>query len=383
MNADILVIGASPAGIAAAEKAAEAGAKIILVDRKEDVSQAHPANTFFKFMMDRAGEKIEKDYVLHELAGMKIISPGGRCVEIQTPGYFIDRPAFDVYHLSRLAVLGGEVLLGTEATGIKRDGNRMLTQTSGGVIRSKVVIAADGIESAMAAKMGLAGMRYPQDIAWAVEADVEAPGIGDASMFEYYVGKHSPGWKSTYSPRGGDYASLGVYARRHGRDVGVFFDRWVSRFEQIKGIRLKILRKHVCGDPIATIPDQMIADGFMVTGGAAGQSGIAYGMLAGKLCGEVAARAALGGDTSYRALSGYPKRWQAELGQEYRMGRLSLELLRKMSDPEIDTMAGMFEGEDLSFIRGGPLERMLRTSLFMMKKKPSSQFILLSAMLRR
>ncbi|HIH44441.1 MAG TPA: NAD(P)/FAD-dependent oxidoreductase [Candidatus Methanoperedenaceae archaeon] len=383
MDADVLVIGASPAGMAAAEKAAKAGAKVILIDRKEDLNQSHPANTFFKFMMDRAGERIEKGYVLHELSGMKIISPGGRCVEIKTPGYFIDRPAFDAYHLSRFASLGGEVLLGTEAAGIKRDGNRMLAKTSSGVISSNVVIAADGIESAMAAKMGLAGMRYPQDIAWAVEADVEAPGIGDAEMFEYYVGNHSPGWKSTYSPRGGDYASLGVYVRRHGRDVSAFFDMWVSHFEKLKGTGLKILRRHVCGDPIATVPDQMIADGLMVTGGAAGQSGIAYGMLAGKICGEVAAKAALSGDTSYRALSGYPRRWQAELGQEYRMGRLSLELLRKMSDPEIDTMTGMFEGEDLSFIRGGPLERMLRTSLFMLSKKPSSQFILLSAMLRR
>ena len=78
----------------------------------------------------------------------------------------------------------------------------------------------------------------------------------------------------------------------------------MERFKKEKKISdLRIIRKHTGGDPIATIPNEIVSDGIMVTGGAAGQSGIAYGMRAGEICGTVAAEAVAASNTSRKVLS--------------------------------------------------------------------------------
>jgi flavin-dependent dehydrogenase len=386
-DVDILVIGASPAGIMAARSAALNGASVVLIERKKDIGHPpHPANTFFKFMMDRSGEPILDDYVINRLRGMKIISPNGSTVEIETPGFFIDRQRFDTHYKHELIKAGVDIRTGVDALAVLRTDDRCKTSTSSGTILSGIVIAADGIQSGTAARMGLKTTRYPNDIAWAMEAEVKAPGIGEPDMFEYYIGNHSPGWKSTYSPKGGDSATLGVYARRHGRDVSVFFDQWLDKFSRIKGYNIDdieiIGEKITGGDPIATLPKQMITDGFMVTGGAAGQSGIGYGMWAGRTCGEVAAQAIASGNVSKKQLGEYPKRWKKEFANEYLIGRVGLETVRKMTDKEIDTVLSVFAGRDLSGLNGSPVVQGIKTGLFIAYHKPSALWAY-RALLRR
>lgn len=385
-NVDIVVIGASPAGVMAARSAALKGASVTLLDRKEDIGHPpHPANTFFKFMMDRNCEPILDEYVLNRLRGMKIISPGGISIEIETPGYYLDRQQFDRHYRDELLKAGVNVLTGMEALSVMRAGSKFKVSTPDDIFIPKLVIASDGIESKTAARIGLKTTRYPGDIAWAVEAKVRAPGIGEPDMFEYYIGNHSPGWKSTYSPAGGDVATLGVYVRRHGRNVSAFFDRWLERFAKLKGYGIddiEIIATYTGGDPIATVPHQLVTDGFMVTGGAAGQSGIGYGMRAGQICGEVAAAAVAEGDVSARRLREYVKRWRGEFASEYWMGRMGLELVRKMTNEEIDTVMSAFAGRDLSSLKGTPLVQAAKVGLFIARHKPAALWAY-RAMLRR
>jgi digeranylgeranylglycerophospholipid reductase len=99
----------------------------------------------------------------------------------------------------------------------------------------------------------------------------------------------------------------------------------------------------------------MVSDSLMVTGGAAGQSGLAYSMRAGSICGTVAAQAIAAGDVSKASLSRYEVLWNAEFGWEYRMGRASLETLKNMSDGDIDRLMKGLSGKSL--ISGGPFWR--------------------------
>jgi digeranylgeranylglycerophospholipid reductase len=204
-------------------------------------------------------------------------------------------------------------------------------------------------------------MRHPEDIAWAMEASVEHPGLGEERFFEYWVGSMAPGWKATFSPAGGDYATLGVFVRGHGRNVHSYFRAFLKRFKATKAAQyrdieaMKILSVRRGGDPIAVLPGEMVADSFMVTGGAAGQSGLAYGMRAGAICGAVAAKAAAAGDVSKKALSEYERSWSAEFLWEYRLGRSSLETLRNMEDREIDRLLSRLSGKIL--LSEGPLWR--------------------------
>ena len=83
-----------------------------------------------------------------------------------------------------------------------------------------------------------------------------------------------------------------------------FFHEFLKRFKAYKKALykdiedLKILSMRQGGDPICVLPGQMVADSFLVTGGAAGQSGLAYSMRAGTIAGTVAAEAVATGDVT-------------------------------------------------------------------------------------
>jgi len=385
MDADIVVIGGSPAGLMAARNAALKGTNVILIDRKESIGNPpHPANTLFKGMFDRTGETVDQCYVIKKLKGARIVAPSGGEVFIESPAYFLNRKKFDKYYAKQVLKAGVDVRTGIEAFNVIRNEEIFSISTNEGTLRSKLVIISDGINSRIAGLMGMKPIKYPGDIAWSMEAEVEASGLGEADMFEYYVGSHAPGWKTTYSPCGGDRATLGVYVRRHGKDVSSFFDAWVERFKKIKGLNeLSFISKSVGGDPIAAIPNEIIGEGVMITGGSAAQSGIGYGMHAGQICGDVAADAIAKGNVSAAFLSEYRKRWNHKYRNEYYLGRIALETLRKMTDKEIDSMMKLFEDEDLSFIQGDPVIKAIHIAKFIIKKKPSSLLLAYRAALRR
>lgn len=344
MNCDVLVVGASPSGIAAATSSAKAGAEVILLDKEMGESFDHPANTFFDGMFFRAGLAVEREYVLHDLDGMRIISPGGCAIEIPAPGRFIDRSRFDALYLERAERAGVELMRGMAKKAPLAGSGRRVETDNLGEIGAQVVIDASGVDGMIARQEGLSPLRHPEDVAWAAEAVVELAGLGEERRFEYFIGSISPGWKATFSPGGGDLATLGVFVRGHGRDVRAYLDRFVEHFKKYKSAdydvrEMKIVSINRGGDAIAALPGEIVSDSLMVTGAAAGMSGMAYAIRAGGMAGEVAAGAVESGDVSKRNLSPYDRLWRREFGLEYRMGRASLLTLGRMADEEIDRLA--------------------------------------------
>ncbi|WP_369425638.1 NAD(P)/FAD-dependent oxidoreductase [Methanothrix sp.] len=354
MKFDVAVVGASPAGLSAAASSARTGARTVLFDR--NLASVPNANTVFDGMAAAASLNVDH-FSIHQVIGMRLVSPSGRILEIDARGHFLDRKRFYAHHLNFAADCGAEIVE-SEVRSVSRSADGMeLSLSSGDVIDAMIVIDAGGVDSRLASSM-FKTMRHPEDVAWAVEVDVRYPGIGEEYRFEYWVGSIAPGWKATFSPAGDDMATLGVFVRRHGRDVQRFLDLFIRRFINRRagsypGIeRMKILETRRGGDPIAALPGRIVDKGIMVTGGAAAQSGLAYSMRAGEICGEVAGRAALAGDASRKRLSEYSRRWWRELGPQYVLGRASLETLRSMSDAEIDRLFLALSGRNL-LVPGG------------------------------
>lgn len=353
VKCDVLVVGASAAGLMAAISAANEGVSVILLDKDLD-GLNHLANTLFDGMAARSKIQVEDCYLQKELEGMRIISPSGCGVTIPAKGYFIDRQKFDDRYL-HLAESAGVTLLCGEARSAKLDGNRRTVALKDDSIDARVVVDASGIGATIARQAGLRTMRHPEDIAWAMEAAIEHPGIGEELFFQYWIGSMAPGWKATFSPAGGDHATLGVFVRRHGPNVQSFFGRFLKRFKAYRAAEygdledMKILFAKRGGDPICVLPGEIVSDSLLVTGGAAGQSGLAYGMRAGTICGTVAAKAVAAKDVSSRFLSMYERLWRSEFYWEYRLGRSSLETLRELSDLEIDRLCMGLSGKKLLF----------------------------------
>ena len=366
MKCDVLVVGASAAGMMAAISAARCGSDVILLDRnlwRED----HSANTLFEGMATQTGLRIDQCYIKRSLQGMRIISPSSQVATIPSKGYLIDRRRFDDHYLN-IAEKEGVILMEAEASGMQIRSSESWVSMRHGCIESKVTIDASGVQPSLACQAGLSPMHHPRDIAWAMEATVQHPGLGEEDFFEYWIGSMAPGWKATFSPAGGDIATLGVFVRGYGRDVNPFFQRFLKKFKAYKTKaygkieQMKIVSTKQGGDPIAVLPGEIVSDSFMATGGTAGQSGLIYGMRAGTICGTVASRSAAAGDVSKASLSKYEKLWWSEFGWVYRIGRASLETLRNMSDEEIDRLVKGFSGKKL-ILRGSLCSKALNVGL--------------------
>jgi digeranylgeranylglycerophospholipid reductase len=355
VKCDVLVVGASPAGLMAAFSAAQGGAEVILVDR-DPAGLDHAANTLFEGMAGPSGVKVEDCYLKKELEGMRILSPSGQGITIPAKGYFIDRKKFDEHYLGLAKSSGVTILVGLAKNSRQEGSGRTVSlEIDGGEeqIRARMVVDASGVSSSLAHQAGLQPMRHPEDIAWAMEAEVMLPELGEEMFFQYWIGSMAPGWKATFSPAGGDRATLGVFVRGHGQNVQPFFRGFLKIFKAYKKAQyrdiedLKILFVRRGGDPICVLPGEIVADSLMITGGAAAQSGLAYSMRAGTICGSVAAEAVAARDVSGKALSRYEKLWKREFYWQYRMGRASLQTLAMMKDEEIDRMVRSLSGKTL------------------------------------
>ncbi len=339
----------------AAISAAKGGAEVILLDR-DLAGLDHTANTLFEGMAAASGVKVEDCYLMKELEGMRILSPSGQGASIPAKGYFIDRKKFDEHYL-RLAQSCGVTLLAAAAKDSRLENSRRTVFLNDDEIEARVVVDASGVLSGFSRQAGLSAMRHPEDIAWAMEADIEHPGLGEEMFFQYWIGSMAPGWKATFSPAGGDRATLGVFVRGHGQNIQPFFRDFLKRFKACKASQyrdieeMKILSVRRGGDPICALAGEITSDSLMITGGAAGQSGLAYSMRAGAICGSVAGEAALAGDVSRQGLSQYERRWKREFYWQYRMGRASLQALSIMKDEEIDMLVHGLCGKRL--ISGG------------------------------
>ena len=181
MDADIIVIGASPAGLMAARNAALKGTNVILIDRKEAIGNStHPANTFFKGMFDKTGETVDQSYVIKNLKGAHIVAPSGSEVVVESPAYFLDRRKFDEYYAQQVLKAGVDIRTGTEALNAIRNEGIFSLSTNKGMLKSKIIIVSDGINSRIAGLLGMKPIKYPGDIAWSMEAEIEAPITGAA-----------------------------------------------------------------------------------------------------------------------------------------------------------------------------------------------------------
>jgi len=367
---DVLVIGASPAGMACTLECARLGLSVVLVDGKPPDYVPSPANTVFEAMAKKAHMRIDPLVVRRWLKGMVIRSPSGQGIRVDARGCVLHRDRLDAHYIGEAERRGARVLWRHRAERlVVSDGMVEGAVINGEPMRAAITVVACGVECGLAQQAGISPMRHPHDLAWAIEAHVVGEGVGEPEYFEYTVGSVAPGWKATYTPLGGNEATIGVYVRGHGKDVSAFFKRHLTRFEAEHG-PVRMLSVARGADPVATLPHELVCGGLMVCGGACGQSGIAYGIRAGTLAAQTAAEALDGGDVSATMLRAYVRRWRRELWWEHVVGRLSLEMLRRMRDEEIDALVAALDGYDPSRLRGHPLGKVARVGLHVVRKDP-------------
>src|SRR4030067_473413 len=111
---DLLIIGAGPAGSSGALKAAQEGAKVILIEQKKEIGVPVQCAEYIPVQLTTA-IGLRDDLLVQEIHFMRTHLPNGEVKEIESLGYIINRDRFD-QHLAKMAESGGaEIRKGCKA----------------------------------------------------------------------------------------------------------------------------------------------------------------------------------------------------------------------------------------------------------------------------
>ena len=332
---DVLVVGAGPAGASAARVAAEAGCRVLLLERAVmpryktcgggllGLSQAAlpkgmavpVRDTVTSFTFDLVGRRRRT-----------LVSSGDR------PCRMVFRDELDSALAEAASRAGAEVRDGTGLAGLEEEDGLVAVRTSEGErVRARVLVGADGSASKVARHVGV---RYERtDLALEVEVPVDAATADrwrGRALFEWGPLPGSYGW---VFPKG-DICTAGVLAARgQGEATRTYMKRFLAR-QGLDGITPVRDTGHLLR---CRVPDSPLARGrILVAGDAAGlcdplsREGISFALRSGCRAGEAAARMA-GSDAAGadRAGTDYARAIRMTLGAEMAVSRQVLAIFER------------------------------------------------------
>jgi electron transfer flavoprotein-quinone oxidoreductase len=349
---DVVVVGAGPAGSAAALVAARAGRRVLLLERGETAGSKNVSGAAFYApqVLDALVPGFWRTAPIERHLTRRVISftspESALAVDFRTAawghephnGFTVLRPRFDRW-LAEQAVAAGATLLASTVVDdlLRDDAGRVIgvrTRRPDGDVTARVVVAADGVNSFLARRAGLRGELRADEVSLGVKEVVALDRdalesrfalCGDEGVTYEYVGSVSGGVKGgafLYTNR--ESLSLGVIVQ-----VASLAEARVPAYELLEGFkahpavaplvrggRLLEYSAHMVPEAGLDGLSKLYGDGILVAGDAAGLcfatglylEGINYAIASGAAAGETAAEAVAAGRTDASALRAYERR---------------------------------------------------------------------------
>ncbi len=376
---DVLVVGAGPAGLSAAEVAAKGGARVALLERQKEIG--YPVHTSGGSWIEDMQALGVPPALYHPIRRVTFLSPQREAVfEYAEPVCCVIDVRGLYQHLAGRAVAAGAELHPNSPVErpIVEDGRVVGViakdhRNRAGEWRAPVVIDASGFSSTLSTRSGLHGgyARY----GFGAEYDFFAPSYDQDSLY-LIMGSHvAPSGYAWAFPRGNGRVRLGVGVIRPDveADAREYLDSFAERLPSLapafKGA--SPIEYHTGLFPSVGVVERFVADGLMATGDSAGHGstlvgeGIRFAIYSGQMAGAAAAAAVAAGDASAQFLGRYERAWRARFGREMDISYLvnqriagwsdarwdeSMDLLRRLSPSQAaqllrgDYSAGLFLG---------------------------------------
>jgi digeranylgeranylglycerophospholipid reductase len=364
---DIIVVGAGPAGSMTAWHAAQKGARVLMIEKRQEIgSSLRCAEGISRKGLSRAGIPMDHRWICAEMKGARLVSPNGYELKLDEShagsevGVVLERHRFDKALASNAAHAGAEIRLKTAATGLLKEEGKVVGVhgTSFGEpfkLTAGCVVGADGYESQVGRWGGLDTNIKLSDMTSCFQ--YRMTGLKTEPDFcEFVLGSVAPGGYAWIFPKGDDTANVGMGVLgsklKHPGDVKMYIDKWIKGDPRLScGQPLEALGAAVSVSPPV---EKAIMDGLLLVGDAARVidpitgGGIANGCLQGLHAGQVLGDCFQAGDYSEAALQPYEKRWRDDLEDKIWVNWMAKEKLVTLPDETLDTIIQTLSQCDLT-----------------------------------
>ncbi len=356
MKYDVVIVGSGPAGSVTARFAAESGAKVLIIERRQEVGVPVLCGEGISRKIDEWDMLDGKRWIAGKMEGARIYSPDGTMVKLSADmagnetGYVVYRDIFD-QELARKAVKAGvKIMMNAQAIGLLKDGEKIK-----GVkvkhfdeeieIEADIIVGADGVESKIGQWGGIDTTLKTKDLETCAQYTLTGIGCKDAYC-DFYLGKEiAPGGYIWVFPKGKDVANVGIGVLASLSEAGMakkLLDDFIDSHPELKkGEPIRFLAGAVpVANPVDTVRNNLILVGDAarhvdpITGG-----GLTHCLEGGKIAGEVIGKAVKAKDFSADFLSEYEKRWKEAFGKKIKRNYLVKEIMLDMEDKTFNMLA--------------------------------------------
>lgn len=316
---DIAVVGGGPAGSKTAQKAAQAGAKVLLVEAKKEVGKPIKCAGIITKRAFQVSD-LPNSQIIRSIKGAKVFSSGKKRLEFKTEtprSDVINRANFDQALLKKAEKAGATIKRSTEAYDFEYPYLKVQKDGKSSKIKTKILIGADGPQSKTREWLGLPS---PPRKIHGNQVKIKTKKDLDSLVNLYFNNDHFR-----------DFFGWTIPTEENRARVGLGTTEPKALKESLQYIlknyhpQAEIIKRQGGIIPIG-FSKQTYTKGGLIVGDAAGQvkptsgGGIFTGLSCAKIAGRTAAKKAKKDKIKASDLAEYEKKWKEKLERELRFG---------------------------------------------------------------